>query len=159
MTRRLPLSFALFFLAHVGCDQVTDPIQLGLPGGRIEGTVRTGAIPTDMLVLATRVDGPHELLVKADVAADGSYGVDVPAGRYVVSLGSESGRIVYDYSQDGPLYGNGPPDRNADARTHAHAHTSAHPRAHARARSSQHRSREGVRHPLGIGLHGLWRQF
>jgi hypothetical protein len=36
--------------------------------------------------------------------------MDVPAGRYIVSLGSEYGSIAYDYSRNGLLYGNRPPD-------------------------------------------------
>jgi hypothetical protein len=63
-------------------------------------------------VRATRVTEHswEEGLAEVAVRSDGAYGLDVPAGRYVVGLRFNSSSLTYEYSAAGLRYGDAPPD-------------------------------------------------
>ncbi len=94
-----------------GCDDdnICNPI---VPAGRIEGQVSTGGLPVAGTIAAQAVDLPpgREATFRADLRADGSYGIDVPAGRYIVKAELSSPNANYDYTAAGPGYGRIPPD-------------------------------------------------
>ena len=94
-------------------ESTTEPQEPDLPTGTILGTVRSGGIPLDATVRATRVGLPDgdQSLFEFKVRPDGTYGLDVPMGRYVVGLRfGESWDLTYTYSAMGVRLGDAPPD-------------------------------------------------
>ena len=106
--------WALQGLCFSGCgESPTEPREPDLPTGAILGTVRSGGIPLDATVRATRVDLPDgdQSLFEFKVRPDGRYGLDVPMGRYVVGLRfGRSWDLTYTYSAMGVRFGGAPPD-------------------------------------------------
>jgi len=102
----------ILLLACGGCDDPVDLCGPQVPAGRIQGQVRTGGLPIDAEILATRIveDVEIESKFRAEPDDDGFYDLDVPAGRYVVQLRIDGWRARYDYAASGLGYGNIPPD-------------------------------------------------
>ncbi len=114
--RNLHILAALALLAcqAAGCrdegPEVGNPL---LPAGRIQGTVTLGREPSDVTVRATRgLPGRGDFSwFETKVGTDGTYSVDVPAGRYVLGLVFDGNyNPTYTYSAAGPRYGDAPPD-------------------------------------------------
>ncbi len=102
----------LALLCSGGCGD--DPLQYcEVSAGRIQGFVRLGVTPVQAKVRATLVASrPGDAAqFDAEVASDGSYELDVPAGRYVlgIMLRSET-HVDYEYSVAGLSAGEAPPD-------------------------------------------------
>ncbi|MDM7917424.1 MAG: hypothetical protein QUU85_19505 [Candidatus Eisenbacteria bacterium] len=96
----LALCLALCLPFLPGCseeDGTESPCAPPVPGGRIEGEVRLGDKASGVTITATRVpERPGDVFVlDRSTEADGTFGFDVPAGRYIVSCFS------YGYAEDG----------------------------------------------------------
>jgi hypothetical protein len=94
-----------------GCNEA--PLQSGpFPQGRIEGTVRTGIEPVEAKVRATLVAARGDAAqFDVQVANNGTYVLDVPAGQYTVGVIVRGGyQVDYDYSTTGLRAGEAPPD-------------------------------------------------
>jgi hypothetical protein len=91
-------SLAALALAGGGCAEFTEPYLATVPAGRIQGRVCAGTSPlAGRIEMTTRDEDQDGITIYQDLAADGSYGLDLPAGDYVVRLRMEgiSGRYVY----------------------------------------------------------------
>ncbi len=86
-----------------GCDRDSDVCGPEVPAGRLLGHVRTGGLAVTATVAAYRVvDGaPAANAFEARTDTTGYYGLDLPAGRYVVRV-SLSGSYFW---SAGALYG------------------------------------------------------
>ena len=106
---------AIGVLASLGAGGCSDnPMQsYAVPAGRIQGVVRLGVTPVQAKVRATLVASRPGDAAQFDarVASNGSYRLDVPAGRYVLGIMLRSDTHVdYEYSATGLQAGDAPPD-------------------------------------------------
>ncbi len=87
MNRLLRLWAVALSCALLGCaNDVTSPAIELVDGGRIVGRVRTGST-IDATIRAERIqDGENSSRFSVAVNRDGTFELDVPAGRYVVDL-------------------------------------------------------------------------
>ncbi len=115
--RRLLLPAVLLAVAGLplipgGCTEEGSPCLVGIPAGRIEGRVLTGGLAVTAVIRATGVAGGEASgsTIEHDVEPDGRFGLDLPAGRYVVALRIGPYDATYDYTAGGPGYGNVAPD-------------------------------------------------
>jgi hypothetical protein len=80
---------ALFLAVGSGCAEFGDP-WAGVPAGRLEGRVTAGETPVEAVIYFERLndddDSRERFEGSVEVGDDGSYGMDVPAGDYLVSL-------------------------------------------------------------------------
>ncbi|MDO9172793.1 MAG: hypothetical protein Q7W29_13280 [bacterium] len=78
---------ALSLAVVSGCAEFGDP-WAGVPAGRLEGRVTTGVTPVEAVVYFERLNDDHRDRFESsvEVGDDGSYGMDVPAGNYLVYL-------------------------------------------------------------------------
>jgi len=85
--RALLPALALSLAVGSGCAEFGDP-WAGVPAGRLEGRVTTGVTPVEAVVYFERLNDDHRdrFESSAEVGDDGSYGMDVPAGDYLVYL-------------------------------------------------------------------------
>lgn len=107
----LPVMAMLLFA--FGCNEDPTLPCNHLPGGRLQGEVKTGGLPSESVVMATRViDGVlSESTFKTGLDQAGTYFLDLPAGNYIVQLSpGANNRFLYDYSEEGLGYGQIPPD-------------------------------------------------
>jgi hypothetical protein len=122
---RIPHLVAISVVAALwtgGCAD-NNPMQTcPVPGGRIEGIVRLGMTPVGGTVIATLVAGrPGDAArFEARVANDGSYAMDIPAGRYVLGVSLHGAHNPdYEYSAAGLRAGEAPPDTLVIDSTHS----------------------------------------
>ncbi len=106
-----------------GCEDnnISAPV---IPAGRIRGQVTCGGLPVDGTITVVAVDLPdgQEATFSTDVEPDGSFGLDVPEGRYVVQFNTSTGNATYDYTSAGPGVGLVPPDTLVVDTWHAWPH-------------------------------------
>jgi hypothetical protein len=102
----------ILLLACGGCDDPVDLCGPQVSAGRIQGQVRTGGLPIDAEIAATRIveNTETESDFRAKPDDGGFYELDVPVGRYVVKLRVDGWRATYDYVASGLGYGNTKPD-------------------------------------------------
>lgn len=97
-----------------GCrDHPAGVYRTGVPAGRVEGFVRMAVTPITAGVRATLVpDSPgNGARFDTEVARDGSYAIDLPAGRYVLGVRLDgSDGVAYEYSAVGLSAGDFAPD-------------------------------------------------
>lgn len=96
-------------------EDVVQPAPLGVAGGRIAGTVRTGGEPVELVLRATRISEKPGDVAEFDIAVDwrGPQGVfqkDLPAGRYVATLRFWRHSVEYPYRAGGLGSGDVMPD-------------------------------------------------
>ncbi|MFH1841568.1 MAG: hypothetical protein ABIF77_00035, partial [bacterium] len=108
----LVLSLILVLLAAGGCDDSTRPCSLLVPGGRIQGVVRTGGLFGRFEVTAIAVvEGNLERARYSTNTDDrGIYSLDLPNGGYVLQLVARDNSGRYHYTESGIGHGNMPPD-------------------------------------------------
>ncbi len=105
------LTASVLILAGAGCDEFADPYRTIVPSGRIQGRVSTGGQPVEAFVFLDRIDDHDEnLSIRMEVAADGSFGMEVPAADYAVSLQLDELHHRYRYATPLAFYGSGTPD-------------------------------------------------
>jgi len=108
-----PLLLLAFVLAFVSCDKDDPACRPEVPAGRIYGQIRSGGIPMQGVVQAKRLPEGNHLESSFEVEADdsGFYSVDLPAGRYILTLRvGGSYQAAYDYAAAGLNYGQSTPD-------------------------------------------------
>ncbi len=96
-----------------GCDSDHTVCAPGVAAARLTGRVLTGGDPSSLDLVAEPVDlqEGETALYPAVPAADGSYAIDVPPGRYVLKLGGDFYvQTDFFYTAKGPAYGTMPPD-------------------------------------------------
>ncbi|NTV03998.1 hypothetical protein HGA89_03640, partial [bacterium] len=100
----LPALAALLVIGS-GCAEFGDPWS-GIPAGRIEGRVTTGASPVEALVFFDRVSGGSGDRFECTLVVDddGGFGLDVPAGEYLVSLWAEGAGETVHHAAPHPVY-------------------------------------------------------
>ncbi|MBK9304506.1 MAG: carboxypeptidase regulatory-like domain-containing protein [bacterium] len=100
----LPALAALLVIGS-GCAEFGDPWS-GIPAGRIEGRVTTGASPVEALVFFDRVSGGAEDRFECTLVVDddGGFGLDVPAGEYLVSAWAEGAGETVHHAAPHPVY-------------------------------------------------------
>ncbi len=104
--RRTLLPFLVLSLAvGYGCAEFGDP-WTGVPAGRIEGHVTTGASPVEAEIRFERLNGDDQerFAGSIEVEDNGSYGVDVPAGAYLVSLRVNGTNATIYHAEPHPVY-------------------------------------------------------
>jgi hypothetical protein len=110
--KRFLLPGMVFLLVCGGCDDPVNVCDPQVPAGQIKGQVRTGGLPVDGMISATKIpendEGESVFMTEPD--DEGFYHLDVPNGRYVVKLEIDWRRTSYDYTESGIGYGNIPPD-------------------------------------------------
>ncbi len=103
------LLLALTLLA--GCDDSDrDLCRPEIPAGMVAGIVRAGGVQVNVMVTAARIpeDGETALFVQAEPDSAGRYRMDLPAGRYILSLTSDCGPYYsyrlpgHDFDPTGP---------------------------------------------------------
>lgn len=101
----LPALAALLVIGS-GCAEFGDPWS-GIPAGRIEGRVTTGMTPVEALVFFDRVSGGADDRFECTLVADddGGYGLDVPAGEYLVAVWAEGADETVYHAVPHPVYG------------------------------------------------------
>ncbi|MBA4378582.1 MAG: hypothetical protein C0395_08040 [Gemmatimonas sp.] len=95
--RALLSVLALSLAVGSGCAEFGDP-WAGVPAGRLEGRVTTGVTPVEAVVCFERLNDDHRERFEGSVEVDddGSFGMDVPAGDYLVYLrGDGIGARIY----------------------------------------------------------------
>ncbi len=102
----------LMAVAWGGCtrdDPLCEPL---VPAGRVQGHVHLGGAVVETEILFDMVvDGEIvDAYLRATPDASGAYVMDLPAGRYTVSLWMEDHYRVYFWSASGLVYGSTPPD-------------------------------------------------
>jgi hypothetical protein len=103
--RALLPTLALSLAVGSGCAEFGDP-WAGVPAGRIEGRVTTGLAPAEATIYFQRLDDDNRERFEGaiEVGDDGSYGLDVPAGDYLVSLRVDgTGDRIY-HAEPRPVY-------------------------------------------------------
>ena len=107
----LAILAAALVMLFGGCGELADPYRPLVPAGRIQGHVSSGGLPIEAEVEARQIiagnsSGPR---FRVDVDEGGSYRVDVPAGRFIVTLICRSSGN-YGYAVPELDYGPGVPD-------------------------------------------------
>lgn len=106
------LVLAGILVAGHGCDDPTDPIDCS-GGGRLQGTVYTGDTPDEshIRVRAVPDESGTDLDFRIKPDAEGHYGIDLPAGEYLIEFRPNDWYSHrYDYTAEGLGYGQVPPD-------------------------------------------------
>ncbi len=90
-----------------GCSEKTTLSCPEVPAGSIRGQVRTGGAPIPAVVTAVKLaQDPGEMgIYESSPDSAGFYHLDVPPGRYLLSLRVGSYRTVYAYRRSGLVYG------------------------------------------------------
>ncbi len=120
MTQRLSIVALLILFLGVtmglllaGCDEDEAVCRPEVPAGRIEGYVRSGGLSTSGEIRATRIPEGAQLgsVFQTEPDAAGFYSLDLPAGRYTLTLIVQGWqRTRYDYAAAGLNYGQATPD-------------------------------------------------
>ncbi len=94
-----------------GCENTADPFHPVVPAGSIQGQVNTGGLPVEAVIVAKRImeDVRSTSAFETSPAEDGHYSVDVPAGRYIISVQINRGQYYF-YTASGLSYGQLPAD-------------------------------------------------
>lgn len=116
--RALYLAFLPLFagilgvLSIPGCSDDEAACRPEVPAGRFQGRVRTGGASIAAVVSAAKVseDAAELAIFESEPDSAGWYALDVPAGRYVLSLRVQSYRTVYTFGPSGLRFGTAPPE-------------------------------------------------
>ena len=97
----------------LGCGEFDPPQEPDVPAGRIQGHVYLGGLEAESTIEAKLIveSGSLSTRFQAEPDSTGAYVLDLPAGRYIISLDvSAYGSLCFRYAASGLYYSGSSPD-------------------------------------------------